>query len=111
MTEEDDKVSRLPVRFKSPTPPDRTLLFPFEVGPSPVCIHRKFLVDHEKAEVECADCKERLNPMWVLHSLTIRDAQFHQAHDRYNEEMKRLDERLRTKCDHCGRMTSIRRRR
>jgi Zn finger protein HypA/HybF involved in hydrogenase expression len=86
------------------------LLLPHEVGQRP-CYHQRFVVDGTKAEVECGDCHEKLNPMWVLTQLAMRDHRFHEAHERYAEEMRRLDERHRTKCDHCGRMTRIRRRR
>jgi hypothetical protein len=110
MTDGDgDKVQRLPVRFKSPLPPGRTLLLPYEVGQRP-CFHERFVVDGDKAEVECADCKEKLNPMWVLSRLAQRDHRFHEAHHRYHEQMKRLDERSRTKCRYCGKMTPISRR-
>lgn len=104
---DDDKVTRLPVRFKDAAPADRTLVFPHEVGKSDGCQHEKFIVDRAKAEVECGACGEKLNPMWVLVQLCGRDRRFHEAHKRYHDEMKRLSERSRTKCDHCGRMTRI----
>jgi ribosomal protein S27E len=106
---EDDKVKRLPVRFKTPSPPERSLLLPFEVG-ARQCFHKQFLIDAEKAEVECADCHALLNPLWVLAQLAHRDHRFHEAHRRYAEEMKRLEERSRTRCQGCGRMTRISRR-
>ena len=110
MTDDADNVQRLPVRFKKAAPEERTLLFPHEVGKRDKCYHEQFVVDQAKAEVECGTCGERLNPMWVLQQLTARDSRFHDAHRIYNETMKRLDERVRTKCDHCGKMTRIRRR-
>lgn len=104
---DDDKVTRLPIRFKDAVPPERTLVFPYEVGKGSVCLHEKFIVDKEKAEVECGGCGEKLNPMWVLVQLCGRDRRFHEGHRRYHEEMKRLSERSRTKCHHCGQMTRI----
>ena len=107
---DDDNVTKLPVRFKSPAPEGRTLLRPWEVGRSGGCMHSRFVVDDKKLEVECGDCKEKLNPMWVLVHLTIQDKQMHEAAKRYKEEMARLAERERTKCNHCGQMTRISRR-
>jgi Zn finger protein HypA/HybF involved in hydrogenase expression len=110
MSEDSDNVKKLPVRFKNPVPDDRTLLFPYEVGKHTKCYHEKFVVDEAKAEVECGSCGEKLNPMWVLRHLTGRDTRFAEAHRKYHEEMKRLSERERTKCEHCGKMTGISRR-
>lgn len=106
IVDDDDKVKRLPVSFKTPLPPERTLFLPWEVK-AEQCVHRAFVIDHEKSEVECKDCKAKLNPMWVLQKLAARDHRFQEAHVRYNEEMKRLDERTRTKCQHCGKLTRI----
>lgn len=36
----------------------------------PYCRHSHFLVSQTKAEVECADCKARMDPWTVLRSLT-----------------------------------------
>ncbi len=110
MTDDGDNVKRLPVRFKNPAPEERTLLWPHEVGKLEKCHHDKFVIDQARAEVECGSCGEKLNPMWVLNSLTARDSRFHAAHFRHADEMKRLTERERTKCQHCGQMTRISRR-
>lgn len=48
--------------------------------------------------------------MWVLTRLATEDRRMHENLDRYNEEMRRLNERVRTKCQHCGAMTRISRR-
>lgn len=104
----DGKIVELNVRFKN-TDPDRELVLPYEVGKRS-CHHRSFIVDESKAEVECADCGEKVNPMWALTRLCTRESRWHQAHDRYQDEMKRINERSRTKCDHCGKMTRISRR-
>jgi ribosomal protein S27E len=105
--DDDNNVKRLPVRFKDPTPPDRSLMFPYEVGKHDKCYHEKFIVDGAKAKVECGTCGEQLDPMWVLVHLCAHDQRFAQSHARYAEEMKRLSERSRTKCYHCGQMTRI----
>jgi hypothetical protein len=50
---EDDKVKRLPVRFKTPSPPERSLLLPFEVG-ARQCFHKQFLSARARAATAAA---------------------------------------------------------
>lgn len=66
-----------------------------------------FVVDDQLAEVTCSACGEKLNPMWVLAQLAQREHRYHELHARYHDELKRLAERERTKCQHCGQMTRI----
>lgn len=107
MSDEGDNIKKLPVKFKAPAPPDRALVMPYEVGKREQCHHSSFIVDDAKAEVECATCGTKLNPMWVLHHLACEERGYHDTHRRYVEEMKRLSERSATKCRHCGKMTRI----
>jgi len=92
----------LGVKFKKPLPEDLTLVIGY-----PTCFHGPFIVDSDNAEVTCAKCKEKLNPMLVLHRLAVKETQYHATAERYQEEMKRINERSRTKCQHCGKMTRI----
>jgi len=110
--ETDDKVKRLPVRFKKPVPEDRTLVRPFEVAAGLKCQHIMvgYVVDPAAAEVECGKCGEKLNPMWVLGQLATIDRRMAESQARYQDEQKRLAERQRTKCYHCGKITRISRR-
>lgn len=112
MPDDDGKIKRLPVRFKSPLPADRTLLAPFEVPKPGKCSHFQvpYIVDPSAAEVECGKCHEKLNPMWVLGQLANTDRRMAAAHEHYQEEQKRLAERRRTMCQHCKKMTRISRR-
>lgn len=109
LVDDESKITKLPVRFKHKDE-ERTLLQPWEVVGKKSCYHRQFIVDDKKAEVECADCGEKLNPIWVLAYLCNRESQWKESRRRYQEEMKRLDERSRTKCEHCEKMTRISRR-
>ena|SRR5271166_6226952 len=109
MMDDDNNIKQLPVKFKRPIP-DRTFLRPYEVGKIDKCWHRQFIIDPAKAEVECAECGERLDPMWVLTQLASQDHTFNATSRRYHDEMKRLDDRSRTKCYNCGAMTPISRR-
>ena len=114
MSDDRENVTRLGVKFKEPAPPERTLVFPHEVGIYG-CSHNdfegaSFIVDDKLDEVTCSKCKAKLNPMFVLKQLTGRETRFHEAHRRYHDEMKRLGDRKRTKCEHCARMTGVSRR-
>lgn len=71
------------------------------------CQHRRFEINAKLAKVKCADCKEQLDPMFALIQLVRAETRYHELHARYQDEMQRLAERSRTKCQHCGQMTRI----
>ncbi len=71
------------------------------------CMHRSFIIDAKLAQVTCADCKERMDPMFALTQLVRQETKYHELHARYQDEMTRLGERSKTKCQHCKQMTSI----
>jgi len=71
------------------------------------CMHRRFTIDDRLGHVECRDCKEKLNPMHALTMLARQETQYHELHERYQDELKRLAERSKTKCEHCQKMTRI----
>ncbi len=110
---DDDKVARLPVRFKQPPSEDhsdRTLLLAWERPKAGACDHRwrvQYLIREGEAEVECGGCGTRLDPMWVLKLLATEDRRYSEARKTYLDEQKRLAERKRTKCESCGHMTRI----
>lgn len=71
------------------------------------CQHNRFTIDEKLQEVECRDCKEKLSPMYALLALARQETRYHELHARYQDEMKRLAERSKTKCQHCGQMSRI----
>ena len=72
------------------------------------CRHEgPYEVDETLLEVECGQCRERLSPMWVLVRLATKESQYTRIREACTEEQKRLAERSRTKCHHCGEMTRI----
>ena len=81
---------------------------PLEVVHSYQCRHGRFLVDEKKAEVECGLCHEKLNPIWVLTQIATDDRILRDRWAGMKAEVQLLTERVRTKCDHCGKMTRIR---
>lgn len=102
---ETENVVQLKTSFKSPVPEERFLAR----VPTNTCAHWNgpFLVDEKAAQVTCGKCGEKLNPMWVLGQLVQKENRWHEHFARYQEEMQRLGERSRTKCQHCGEMTRI----
>lgn len=71
------------------------------------CQHRHFEVNERKAEVTCADCGEKLNPIWVLMLLATEDRVLRDRWAGMRAEVQLLGKRLRTKCRHCGQMTPV----
>ncbi len=71
------------------------------------CYHRRFTVDDKLQEIECRDCGQKLNPMFALIQLVRQETRYHELHARYEDEMRRLGERSKTKCQHCDQMTRI----
>lgn len=126
MTEDDDKVKRLNVRFKKPPAADGPMLRIVDPYDRDECNHRFYFVDNGsrsrrmrnvqylirqgETEVECGHCGTRLDPMFVLKVLATEETQWEQTRAVYQEEMKRLESRQRTKCEHCDKMTRISRR-
>jgi hypothetical protein len=105
----EDNITKLPVRFKNALPEERSLVMLHETGKTGLCSHLfcTYIVDQAAAEVECGKCGEKLNPMWVLVHLAVNDRRYDESQKRYQEEMRRISERSRTKCCHCGKMTRI----
>lgn len=115
--EGDEKVKRLPVRFKAPPgddAPHLSVVGPFDGG----CNHKNHFVGGRlrqityairdgETEVECGGCGVKLDPMWVLRQIAAAESQWNMHRERYNAEMARLSERKATRCEHCQRMTRI----
>ncbi|MDB6119308.1 MAG: hypothetical protein JWO08_3089 [Verrucomicrobiaceae bacterium] len=103
-TDQKAEVVQLGVKYKKPVPEDR-----FLVVEHAGCCHFNgpYLIDAKNADVTCGQCKAKLNPMFVLEQLAHQETRWHEHFKRYQEEMSRLKERSRTKCQHCGEMTRI----
>lgn len=116
---DDENVTRLPVRFKSPHQEEgRSIVVKDGWVDRAVCNHRDrwqgdkivgvtYAIRDGETEVECGNCGVKLDPMWVLKMLAHKESQWHQTRERYNDEMRRLSERSRTKCEACGHLTRI----
>jgi hypothetical protein len=113
----DDKISRLPVRFKQPAnEAGRTLKIVDNSFSREECdhVHQRgslarvtYLIRKGEMEIECGGCGTRLDPMFVLTLMAHAETDWLRTRELYIEEMKRLDQRKATKCERCGHMTRI----
>jgi hypothetical protein len=115
---DDDKIKRLPVRFKQPVnEAGRTLKIVDNRFSREECDHIHlagrwnqpvtYLIRKGETEVECGACGTKLDPMFVLTLMAHAETDWLRTRELYIEEMKRLDGRKATKCERCGHMTRI----
>lgn len=98
-------IAQLPVRCKNPLEGERFLV---PVDPSK-CSHigGPYEIDIKGDKCICKRCGEQVGAMYVLEQLMKTESRWMQTMAQYQDEMKRLAERSRTKCDHCGKMTRV----
>lgn len=71
------------------------------------CQHRIAIVDEEKAEIECSECGEKLDPIKYLAKLADREGRMYAAMVQLRRDYEKVKEKTRCKCQHCGQMTRI----
>ena len=71
------------------------------------CQHVNIVIDEELAEVECAECGERMNPVFVLARFAKQESVWGNRLIALRAEQEALKERCRFKCQHCGKYTNI----
>lgn len=112
----DDNITKLPIKFKDPPKADDPILKIVQYGGGcnhrwtvngSKTVHASYTIREGETEVECTLCGTKLDPMFVLKVLATEETKWQNSRQRYHDEMKRLSERTRTKCDHCGNMTRI----
>lgn len=99
----DDKVVRLDVTFKGHSDGEKLLIH----KNSYACKHGPYVIDEALAEVTCEPCGAKMNPIHVLKILANHENRWHQNAENAKAEMERLEQRTRTKCQHCHQMTRI----
>lgn len=75
------------------------------------CQHIRVEIDTKEVELTCKDCGVKVNPvLWIKDSLQY----FQRVQNSVNEEREKLkqdkaelENRARTKCQHCNKMTGI----
>jgi hypothetical protein len=98
----DDNVKQLPVRLKGH---DKVL----EIAPAFVgCQHRRAVVDQKLAELTCADCQAKLNPIQFLVTMCNQLSTWDYAQQQLAKARAELEARKRCRCTQCGEMTVIR---
>lgn len=101
----DDKIVAIPIKHRDSVGDKVLELVPeYQLRK---CRHTRYEVDRALAQVTCKDCKEKLDPMYVLVQIAHGETKYHDLHARYQDEMGRLSNRTKAKCEHCSRMTRI----
>lgn len=102
---ETDNVHALPVKPR-PLPEEGAMLQPVPAGQ---CAHllTAFTIDLDAGKCFCKTCSGEVSPMFVLAQLMKQESRWMRTMATYQDQMKRLAERSRTKCQHCGQMTRI----
>lgn len=101
-----ENIVELPTGYKPPAESERPMLVAVE---SSQCRHfnTSFIIDVEGDKCVCKACGEKVGAMFVLQRLMQVESQWMRTRAAYQDEMKRLGERSRTKCKKCGEMTRI----
>lgn len=85
-------------------------------GENRVSLYRKFNSEcnHSSLEycegdifVTCRKCKKALNPIAILKTVLSHDSWWRREKERFDDVLKKLEKRNRTKCEKCGGMTTI----
>lgn len=98
----DDNVKPLPVR---PKDHNQVLKLADSYGG---CQHRRAIVDEKLAELTCADCQAKLNPIQFLVTIYHRLRLFEHEKRSIAAARAELERRKRCRCTQCGEWTEIR---
>ena len=98
-----DKVTKLPVRLK-----DNSKLVAL-ANPYGGCQHRRSIVDRKLAELTCADCGAKLNPIEYVAMLAGQENAWEWRTESLKQAAAKVEERKRCRCTKCGEITEIRR--
>lgn len=103
MDTEETNIKPFPAPLK---PSDERFLVPVPVTK---CRHSlvSFEVDLKAGKCFCKGCGDEVSPIFVLEQLMNEESRWQIARREYVDNMRRLAERSRTKCQHCGKMTGI----
>ena len=99
--ENDPNVTVLPVKKREPLENVLSVVHSYK------CRHPHFEVDEKLAEVTCRACGEKMNPMWVLIQIAHDERRLTDRLLSLRTECRLLEGRVRTKCQHCKKMTRI----
>jgi hypothetical protein len=111
MSDEDSNVVQLHVNPKPhPSAEERDCLVIVERSK---CEHTHCTVDPELLELTCRDCAATLNPITFVVKIAevwrLRGLEHRRRVQALEEQRKKLEERSRCRCEHCGKTMRIRR--
>lgn len=66
-----------------------------------------YLIDASGASITCEACKQQLNPYWVLEEMASAEHRYKRLIQEYKRQRALSEDRTRTKCEHCEKMTRI----
>lgn len=96
-------VTHLPVRMKG-TAKLVAVTYNFDG-----CQHRRAVIDPKLAELPCADCSAKLNPITFLIGLAHQEDIWSHQQESIAKARAELEERKKCRCTKCGEITEIRR--
>lgn len=101
-----DKIKKLPVVHRRR---DQAIEL-VHYDPKQPCQHKlvTYRIREGETEVECGGCGTRLDPMFVLRQMAIQDSIWRQRQETSAKIAREVEQRRRTTCQHCGKMTKIR---
>ena len=97
----DQNVTVLPIKKREVGENVLSVVHPYK------CHHPHFEVDEKLAEVTCRACGEKMSPMWVLLQIAHNERMLSDRLLSLRTECRLLQGRIRTKCEHCKKMTRI----
>ena len=71
------------------------------------CNHSNYLVDTSLQQVECGNCGEKLNPMYVIEQMCNAESLQRRRLDELKKEVEKTEQKMKCKCNNCNKMTWI----
>lgn len=99
---DEEKVVSLPVKARKVSKAPLTVTHVF-TG----CQHPRVEVCERLAEVTCRDCREKLNPIWVLINIARDDRLLVDRWASMKADIQLMGKRTRVKCRHCDKFTPV----
>lgn len=66
-----------------------------------------YLIDDSAASLKCEACGQELSPYWVLGEMARAEHRYKRLIEEYKRQRALVEDRTRTKCEHCNKMTKI----
>lgn len=71
------------------------------------CRHLAVYCDTRHSEVTCQQCGEKLNPVWILQTMSLEESMRRKRMEALQDACQKAEKKNRCKCEHCGKMTRI----